>query len=316
MENFEKIENEFYIAKYGLPKVGNPVKMWEHIRKNDKLLKWAIKPVKDKFGQKDIVNGMAICDTILSDYWAVDKDIYQELINTIYSNESIARIVQNGYSNGGYSYLLMSLWNNELKLTEEQKRFAVNEAMNKIGTVRYKQIKDNYSKLLEKKGINNDDTTMIDVDGSINPIGLKAKQEYMNYLFDIMSDKQAHGCGEFDIRYCILRSDNWTIEEKEQLVMDFWYDNEEYDETLDQWEWGIVNDIANYHNNSLLFDKEDIYELSYQDLFEFYQDKKITDRIWNEISFCRLMHNLRPQQWEDETLIISEQENKKTLRIH
>lgn len=71
---------------------------------------------------------------MLMNYNFVDEVAYKKLISSIYTNKDIARIVINGASNGGYSFLLMSLWNHNLKLTEEQKAFAVNEAMNKIGT--------------------------------------------------------------------------------------------------------------------------------------------------------------------------------------
>jgi hypothetical protein len=299
MESFEKQENEFYISKYGLPRVGNPNEIWNNIKNNKELLRWAIKPIKDKFGERDIVNGLAICDTILVDYLDIDKEIYQELIDLIYSNKNIARIVQDGVSNGGYSYLLMSLWNPNLKLTEEQKQFAVNEAMNKIGTTKYKQTQEEYSKKLDEHGITDDMTTTIDIDGCIHPIGVKAKNEYFHFMFTMLSDTQAHGTGEFDIRYCILKNPNWTLEEKQKLIMDFWYDDETYDEYLEQWEWGIVNDHANYKGNSLpQFDKGLLYEYSYDALLKFYDDKTTTDRIWNEIQFCKQMHILRPQQWE------------------
>ena len=33
-------------------------------------------------------------------------------------------------------------------------------------------------------------------------------------------------------------------------------------------------------------------------LLKFYGDKETTDRIWEEIQFCKQMHQLRPQQWE------------------
>ena len=65
------------------------------------------------------------------------EEVYDKLVKSIYNNKDIARIVLDGYSNGGFSFLLMSLWNPTLKLTEEQKQFAVSEAMNKIGTVKY-----------------------------------------------------------------------------------------------------------------------------------------------------------------------------------
>lgn len=123
----------------------------EKIKDNRELLNWSIKKTKDKFGERDLVNGLAICDNILVDYNGVDKDIYQELVNLIYSNEQIARIVQDGYNNGGFSYLLMTLWNPNLKLTDEQKAFAVDEAMNKMGTVRHENAMNEYSKNLMKK---------------------------------------------------------------------------------------------------------------------------------------------------------------------
>ena len=41
MENFEKIENDFYISKYGLPRIGDSEEIWKSIRSNIELLKWA-----------------------------------------------------------------------------------------------------------------------------------------------------------------------------------------------------------------------------------------------------------------------------------
>ena len=69
---------------------------------------------------------------MLRDYQNVDEIAYNNLIKTIYTNTDIARIVINGASNGGYSFLLMSLWNENIKLTKQQKSFAVKEAMNKL----------------------------------------------------------------------------------------------------------------------------------------------------------------------------------------
>lgn len=31
---------------------------------------------------------------------------------------------------------------------------------------------------------------------------------------------------------------------------------------------------------------------------ELYKDEKVTDKIWKEIQFCKLIHTLKPQQWE------------------
>ena len=299
MGKFEKIEDQFYLVKKRMIKGINPNDIWESIKNNKDLLIWAIKPIKDKFGEKDLVNGLAICDTILSNYDGIDNDIYQELIDLIYSNEQIARIVQNGYSNGGYSYLLMTLWNPDLKLTEKQKAFAVKEAMNKIGTTKYHQDEEKYSKKLEESGLTDSSTILINFDGSINPVGAKTASEYFNNLINSLSDTQAHGKGDFDIRYWILRNPNWTIEEKQKLVMDFWYDSETYDEALEAWEWNIVN----YENMCDLdvfspIEKDELYRYSYDDLLNNFRNRKMVNIIWEEIQFCKLMHKLRPQKWE------------------
>ncbi len=300
MVDIEKLDDKLYKARFGLPKVGDADIVWNQIKENQDILREAVKIRRNKWNTGDILNGITISDSMLIDYRNVDPVAYDELIKSIYSNTDIARFVINGASNGGYSFLLMSLWNHDLKLTEEQKQFAVNEAMNKIGTTRYKKQSDEYSKKLDEKGITDDITTMINIDGCVNPIGAKSKNEYFNYMFSMMSDTQAHGTGEFDIRYHILRNPNWTLEEKQKLIMDFWYDDEEYDEYLEQWELGIVNDFANYKGNPLptLDTYELLNEYSYGMLLKFYGNEEIANRIWSEIEFCKQMHKLRPQQWE------------------
>ena len=299
MKDFRKIDDKLYCAKYCDKKVGNPKEIWNSIKNNKELLEWAIKPTKDKFGERDLVNGIAICEDMLVDFNNVDNEVYQKLVDLIYSNRQIARIVLDGYSNGGYSYLLMTLWNPNLKLTEDQKAFAVDEAMNKIGTTRYKNAMNEYSKELDEKGITDEQTVYTEFGGSINPVGAKTGNMYMASLFSSLSDTQAHGSGDFDIRYWILRNPNWSFEEKQKLIMDFWADDEDYDETLEQWECGIVNYHANYKGTPIpLFERDELYECSYGALLKFYGDKETTDRIWEEIQFCKQMHQLRPQKWE------------------
>lgn len=291
------LEEQLYIARYGIPQKGNPEEIWESIKKEPEVLKKAIEIRKDKFGEKDLLKGTTIAEAMLIDYQNTDKELYQKLINTIYSNTDIARLGF-GPINGRETFLLMSLWNHDLKLTEAQKAFAVSEAMNKIGTVKQNNEAITYEEQLEENGITDDITSAIELDGSINPIGLKAKSVYMNHLFTSMSATQAHGTGAFDIRYQILRNPNWTIEEKQKLTMDFWYSDEEYDETLEEWEWDIINDEANYKDEQLPPFEDLFYEYTYDMLLKFYENKETTDRIWSEIMFCKQMHCLRPQQWE------------------
>lgn len=311
MNNIEKLDDQLYKSIYGINKVGDYNEIWTSIKRNPEILREAVQIKRDKFNENDIVKGLAICEAMLIDYEFVDEVAYNDLINSIYTNTDIARIVLDGASNGGFSFLLMSLWNHNLKLTEEQKTFAVNEAMNKIGTTRWKKSREDFSKKLDDMGISDDKTTFINIDGCMNPIGEKLSLQYMNNMFSKLSKPQAHGTGEFDIRYHILRNPNWTKDEKQKLIMDFWYDDSVYDEYLEQWEWGIINDNANYMGQPVSqFECEYLYDYSYDDLFLFYKDKKTTDRIWDEIQFCKLMHELRPGQWKLEF----KNENKKLIR--
>jgi len=298
MIDVEKYDNELYKSIYGNPRVGNYDEIWNKIKSNSELLREAVKVIRDKFDENDIVKGLTICDSMLLNYESVDEVAYNNLINSIYTNIDIARIVMDGASNGGYSFLLMSLWNHNLKLSDKQKAFAVNEAMNKIGTTRWKKSEEEFSKKLDDMGINDDNTTTINIDGCVNPIGQKSSSEYMNYLFSTISKTQAHGTGEFDIRYHILRNPNWTLEEKRKLIMDFWCDDETYEEFLEQWEWSVANDLACYVNDVCLFDKSYLYEYTYDELLMFCKDRKTTNKIWDEIEFCKQMHQLRFKQWE------------------
>ena len=219
------------------------IELWNSIKEDKELLKEAIKVTKNKW-KEDTVCGPTICDMLLVDFQNVDPDIYQELINTIYSNPRIARICLDSDRND--SFLLMSLWNFDLELTKEQKEFAVSEAMN--------------------------------------------------------STVNVHGQGSFDISYWILRNPNWTKEEKKKLVMSFFDDDDYYDETLEQWEWAVVNDPANYQGKAFPpFDRYDLFyttDYGYEYLLGYHKDKKTTDRLWEEIEFCKMMHKLRPMQFE------------------
>ena len=302
MLEIEKIDDELYKAMYGLPKIGDAHIIWETIKSKPEISREAVKIKRNKWNNGDLVNGLTICNAMLTYFSDVDKVAYNELIQNIYSNTDIARIVINGVSNGDNSFLLMSLWNNNIELTEKQKDFAVNEAMNKMGTTRYENNMNKYYKKLDEKGITDEQTMYIEFSGSINPIGAKTGSMYMENVFASLSNTQAHGRGYFDIRYWILRNPNWTSDEKQKLIMDFWADADDYDEFLEQWEWGVANDSANYEGEALpQFDKFQMYEYSYEELLKFYGNKNTTDRIWNEIQFCKQMHKLRPQQWEIES---------------
>lgn len=291
MKKIDVLENELYGCIYTIPRLKNYDKIWSKISSDKEILKEAITITRDKFDERDTVVAPTICDSILFNHEEVDRDIYETLVKAIYSNRDIARTVMDGASNGGNSFLLMTLWNQNLKLTEEQKAFAVDEAMNKIGTVRYQNNRDEYNKALKNKGIN--DKMTINIPDTNIPIGLETYYMRINYLASLLSTTQAHGKGEFDIRFWILRNSNWSTSEKEKLVHDFWYDEEDFKTCLIEWESAIINDPVNFKDSEFLFETFDIYECTYQMLLEFYNNKDIADRIWDEIEFCKTMRKLR-----------------------
>lgn len=291
MKKIDVLDNELYGSVYGVPRKGNYNDIWSKINSDKEVLKEAIGITRDKFNERDTVIAPTICDSILFNHEEVDRDVYETLVKAIYSNRDIARTVIDGASNGGNSFLLMTLWNQNLKLTEEQKAFAVDEAMNKIGTVRYQNKIDEYNKSLKSKGIS--DKMTINIPDTNIPIGLETYYMRINYLTSLLSTTQAHGKGEFDIRFWILRSPNWSNLEKEKLVYDFWYDEEDFKTCLIEWESAIINDPVNFKDSEFLFETFDIYECTYQMLLEFYKDKETADRIWDEIEFCKTMCKLR-----------------------
>lgn len=297
MVDIEKIDDKLFKTIYIDKDRDEFAKLWNEIKSNKSLLKEAIIPCKDKFNQYDTVKGITICEQILYDYKNINQEIYQKLINLIYSNKDIARIVINGASNGGYSFLLISLFNFNLKLTDEQKKFAVAEAMNKIGTLYWDKVQERFSRKLDEIGLSDENTVYMDLGGSVNPVGAKTGAKYMNDILTSMGKEQAHGTGEFDIRYHILRNPNWTIEEKRQLIIDFWTCDKTYDNCLEQWEWAVVNDEANFRKSYISpMDPFSLYSYTYNGLLKYYGDKETADRIWDEIRFCRQMHELRPHQ--------------------
>lgn len=299
-EEVKKIDSQLYEARYIDCNREETLKIWDSIKTNNEVLKIATTVVRDRFDEGDTVIGLAICDAMLIDYDSIDKGIYQKLVNKIYSNTDIARTVIDGAANGGLSYLLMTLWNQKLKLTPEQKQFAVCEAMNKIGTKKYYQEQENYRQKLLSKGVTDDNVSVIDIDGSVNPIGQLSGSMYLTSVFCSLDDSQAHGMGVFDIRYHILKNNNFSLEEKRQLVYDFYASGDDtWDEVLEQFEWGIINDNVNFKNTELsIMDIDFLYDYSKNDLIKMYGNREDAQKIFDEIQFCHLMHQIRPQQWE------------------
>lgn len=307
MIDIKKIDKELYYQRYIKKDYEGLNKLWNEVKSNKELLEEAIKVTKNKFGE-DTLESLIICECMLITYDSVDNEVYQKLINTIYSNEKIARKVLDGAANGGYSFLLYTLFNQNLKLTEKQKAFAVAEAMNKKGTTRYKKLREAYKTELTKQGINDDQTVTIDFDGMKSPVGAHAFNTYMHGIMYGLSDRLAHGTGEYDIRYHILRNSNWKDEEKKKLIDEFWYNPNDYETYLDRWQWGIINDA---YSKDIVLEIWYLYDYTYEDILKLSSnDKEKADNIWNEINFLRTIKELKmPSYLKDEIPVLKKKIN-------
>ncbi len=278
--------------------------VWDIIKNDRNILNKAIEVKRDKFNENDTFTHLAIVELMLINYEDVPSDIYNKLVNLIYSNTDLARIVLDGAANGGYSFLLYTLFNYDLELSQEMKEYAQSEAMNKIGTTLWRKKWREYSSSLDEAGVSDDITVNMNIDGMDLPIGAKSGCEYLHYMFSTLSDELAHGTGEYDIRYHILRNPNWSVDEKEKLVYEFFESQETYDEFLELWEWGIINDYVNYINDCVpCLDKSDLYYYTFEDLCDIYGNADTAKYIYDEIQFCKLMHEIRPQEWEREFVL-------------
>ena len=200
MGKFSKIDDRLFDLIFN-HKYDLLLEVWEEIRNNKELLEWAIIPTKNPCGDRDIVNGIAISDLILRDSENVDKDIYQKLVNIVYTNKHIARL--GAYEQYEGSYLMLTIMNPGLKLTEKQKSFAVSEAMEMRGTVKYENKMEDFAKSLDEKGITDEQTIYT---SEFGPVPAKATCIYMSSILSLPDGLENHASsGDTDIRYWILR---------------------------------------------------------------------------------------------------------------
>ena len=160
---------------------------------------------------------------------------------------------------------MLALKNYKYILTNKQKKFALKEAYNKMGTRKYYTKTD----------------------------GLYTNTDNASYrlVVDYFSDSQAHGKDEFDIRYYILKNNNWSETEKKLLVYEFWQDDKKYEKAIRAWECNVmekfryVDDLNNY------LDIDELYYMSFDDLYEKYGFYDDFYENYNELCFCKMIRS-------------------------
>lgn len=168
---------------------------WNKIKNNKKILKHASDIEKDSFKSNILVS------KILQDETLYNTEIYNRLIETIYTNKKIATTKIN--DNFPNTFLLLTLINKELKLTKEQKLFLIFEAENSPYTEKYYK-----EKLYETKSIHGSGLNDIRYKILCNPnFSLQEKINLFNMFYP-----------DDDIKLGILKELEWSILKELKIV--------------------------------------------------------------------------------------------------
>lgn len=210
-------------------------KVWQKIKINTTLLKLATKINGNTFYSNIIVY------MILKDKELYNTPIYLNLINKIYENEHLARTKINNLETS--TFLFITLDNEDLLLTKEQKIFLIFEAEKCPFTEKY--YKENKS---------------------------------------IVTN--THGAGIFDIRFKILKNQNFTLKEKANLLFLFYPDDQIKIDVLSELEWEIAKElkVIDYKNNY-----DNIYNLADKDIKKSLENKNKYIKILSTINLCEFI---------------------------
>lgn len=123
MLSVKKWDDKIYHALHVKEDLEKFNELWDVLRKNEKLLLEASDVKKDKWNINNTVVAPAICECMLLDAKKVPHDILKKLLSVIYSDVDIAQIVVHGFSNDGFSLLIMALAYHDFILSSVQKAF-------------------------------------------------------------------------------------------------------------------------------------------------------------------------------------------------
>lgn len=272
VKKIRKWDSKLYEATFFKQDKKEISRIWNKIKNNTWILKAATTIVRDKFNERDTFLATTIVEYILKNHIKNDYKIYQlsinedvnkynkiylDLVNKIYSDVNLGRIVLNG----GYSFLLYTIMNDNLKLTEEQKLIAINEAMNKIVTLKHEQ-----------------NTNMNRYD------------EHRKITIERLNKNQSHGVGNFDIRYYILKNHNFKNQIEDLLYM--FYPNEcNFSFVFHAWKWDIVNNYRN-KNNTPKVPLDNILFITDEEIENIFSKKELKE-AQSDIKFIQKIHKIR-----------------------
>lgn len=261
MENTQvkEYDTKLYLALYGYPKAGNAQKIWEEIslEQGDKGL--LREAIKPIMSKEGekMMQAPTICDCILKDFKKIDWTIYQELVDLIYTFPTVARTKAGGTFRKSNSAFLVQTLQNHDLILDEMQKFAAV-------------------------------TEALSMPGSVRPFNYETKKQDMS---------QIYGTTPFDIRYEILMNPNWTIEEKANLIYDFYEKDEDFDRAIHAWEEEIVNTSSFYSQKGFqAMHSKKSYDYSKEELAKYYPDENQKEDMIEKIRMYELFHQMRPQK--------------------
>lgn len=216
-------------------------KIWQRIKTNTSLLELATKTNNNAFYSK------IIAYMVLKDKDLYNTPIYLNLINEIYKSKQLAKTkIRNSETS---TFLLITLENEDLPLTKEQKIFLIFEAEDCPFTEKY-------------------------------------YKENKNLI------TSTHGIGIFDIRFKILKNQSFSLQEKENLFLLFYPDDEIKIDILAELEWEAARElgIASYEK-----DYDDIYILTEEDTKNIINDENKYSKIISKINLCKFIKSKIPE---------------------
>lgn len=133
----------------------------------------------------------------------------------------------------------------------------------------------------------NDTQKAFAYNAAMNQPGTERTKYYNIYNLILNS---CHGVYPYDIRYHILKNHNWSLEEKQAMVQDFYADDETYAKFVDQ----VENNIQNlYAEVNQFVPAGDIIYLSDEDIKRLVTNKNKRYEIINETSFAKTLRKIR-----------------------
>ncbi len=276
-ELVEQYDNDLFYEKHLKNENIRVMTIWKKICKDNQILNKAMQIVKTK-DNRNFFFAPTIVEYMIRYYNYIDSEIYKKLIDLICSNTDLSRISNNNTN----SFLLMILWNKDLTLNQKQKDFIVNELINRN---------------LENK----DDIYATFWDSFLsNNLYLRNKNEFNKIINrDIKETFYIPIQKDEDLRYYVLKSSQFSLDEKRILVYKIFKNDEDYKNAIIDWEYNILTfEESLLHLGESVLDMNDLYFSSLETI-ENKIGKEKSKYLLNNISFVRLMHELRPVIFND-----------------